>query len=168
MFSNRIKLGFIIGSVLLSNGCSMCCGVYDYDYPTYGGLVQRSDASHGRVGSVFSDPNAPVGVPAALGVEAVPEKSPARSDSAEDFDSMDDLEPLVPPQSETPENGDADKPAEELKEDLLKNMKTNAASTPPKRMSVRPVRMLQQANSQPAATPIRSAVPGRRILNLFQ
>ncbi len=39
-------------------GCSMCCGPFDFDYPTYGGIHQRSDPSYGRVGSVFSDPNA--------------------------------------------------------------------------------------------------------------
>ena len=37
-------------------GCSMCCGPYDYDYPTYGGKIQRTDPAYGRVGSIFSDP----------------------------------------------------------------------------------------------------------------
>lgn len=38
-------------------GCAMCCGPYDYHYPTYGGRIQRVDPEYGRVGSVFSDPN---------------------------------------------------------------------------------------------------------------
>jgi len=38
-------------------GCSMCCGPYDFDYPTYGGIHHRSNPSYGRVGSPFSDPN---------------------------------------------------------------------------------------------------------------
>ena len=38
-------------------GCSICCGPDDYNYGTYGGIHQRSDMQHGRVGSVFSDPN---------------------------------------------------------------------------------------------------------------
>ena len=39
-------------------GCSMCCGPYDYDYPNFGGKHPRADRKFGRVGSVFSDPNA--------------------------------------------------------------------------------------------------------------
>ena len=42
-----------------SLGCSMCCGPFDYDYPVYGGKFERVDSSYGRVGSIFSDPNAP-------------------------------------------------------------------------------------------------------------
>lgn len=34
----------------------MCCGPNDFDYPTFGGKHQRSNPTHGRVGSVFSDP----------------------------------------------------------------------------------------------------------------
>ncbi len=36
----------------------MCCGPYDYDYPTYGGKHERADRAYGRVGSLFSDPYA--------------------------------------------------------------------------------------------------------------
>jgi hypothetical protein len=36
----------------------MCCGPYDYDYPTYGGKHERIDRTYGRVGSLFSDPQA--------------------------------------------------------------------------------------------------------------
>jgi len=39
-------------------GCSMCCGPYDYDYPTFGGKHERADRAYGRVGSLFSDPYA--------------------------------------------------------------------------------------------------------------
>ena len=42
-----------------SLGCSMCCGPFDYDYPVYGGKFERVDSRYGRVGSIFSDPNAP-------------------------------------------------------------------------------------------------------------
>lgn len=38
-------------------GCAMCCGPYDDHYPVFGGRIQRADPVHGRVGSVFSDPN---------------------------------------------------------------------------------------------------------------
>ena len=43
---------------LLYSGCSMCSGPYDYDYPSFGGAVQRANANWGRVGSVYSDPGA--------------------------------------------------------------------------------------------------------------
>ena len=49
---------------LMYTGCSMCCGPYDYDYPSFGGAVQRSNPTWGRVGSVYSDPG-PFGGPGA-------------------------------------------------------------------------------------------------------
>ena len=36
----------------------MCCGTFDYHYPTFGGRLQRANPEYGRVGSVFSDPYA--------------------------------------------------------------------------------------------------------------
>jgi hypothetical protein len=43
----------------------MCCGPYDFDYPTYGGIHHRSNPSFGRLGSTFSDPNFAGGGPSA-------------------------------------------------------------------------------------------------------
>lgn len=57
------KLGSVICLILLGaacflqTGCAMCCGTYDYAYGGHGGIWQRSDLEHGRVGSPFSDPN---------------------------------------------------------------------------------------------------------------
>lgn len=51
----RLILAITISS---SVGCAMCCGPYDYDYPTLGGKHERADRSFGRVGSVLSDPMA--------------------------------------------------------------------------------------------------------------
>ena len=45
-------------------GCSMCCGDFDYHYPTRGGVYQRTNPEYGRVGSIYSDPMADPGVPA--------------------------------------------------------------------------------------------------------
>ena len=45
-------------------GCSMCCGPFDFSYPTYGGAFPREMRDAGRVGSVFSDPNFDHGNPA--------------------------------------------------------------------------------------------------------
>lgn len=47
----------LLGCSLFS-GCAMCCGTYDEAYAGSGGTWQRSDLFHGRVGSLFSDPNA--------------------------------------------------------------------------------------------------------------
>lgn len=48
----------IVTATLSTFGCSMCCGPYDYDYSNFGGKHQRVDPRYGRVGSIFSDPNA--------------------------------------------------------------------------------------------------------------
>ena len=53
-----ILIMFVTTLSVGSLGCSMCCGPFDYDYPVYGGKFERVDSSDGRVGSVFSDPNA--------------------------------------------------------------------------------------------------------------
>lgn len=58
-----IALITIISATVGATGCNMCCGPYDYDYPTYGGKFTRADARYGRVGSIFSDPNAKRGGP---------------------------------------------------------------------------------------------------------
>ncbi len=47
-------LTLTLGSTL---GCSMCCGPFDYHYPTYGGKHPRVNPTSGRVGSRLSDPN---------------------------------------------------------------------------------------------------------------
>lgn len=55
------RLSTILTVLIISSGtlgCSMCCGPYDFDYPTFGGKHERMDRSYGRVGSIFSDPNA--------------------------------------------------------------------------------------------------------------
>lgn len=38
------------------SGCSLCCSPYLDDYAAYGSRTPRMDMKHGRVGSVFSDP----------------------------------------------------------------------------------------------------------------
>lgn len=47
--------------MICSTGCSMCCGPFDYDYPTFGGKHLRANRSHGRVGSILSDPMTALG-----------------------------------------------------------------------------------------------------------
>ena len=64
-------------------GCSMCCGPYDYDYPTFGGKHQRVNPNWGRVGSIFSDPTAAVGGPSADS-NLEPPPSPRRNNLDDD------------------------------------------------------------------------------------
>ena len=55
----RWILSIIVITVTFSTfGCRMCCGPYDYDYPNFSENYQRVDPTYGRVGSIFSDPNA--------------------------------------------------------------------------------------------------------------
>ncbi len=43
------------GLLAVSTGCTMCAQTpEDYAYSAYGGIVQRADMLHGRVGSAFS------------------------------------------------------------------------------------------------------------------
>jgi len=66
-------------------GCSMCCGPYDYDYPTFGGKHQRVNSNWGRVGSIFSDPLASSSGPSAdSNLEAAPELRVNNTTSDED------------------------------------------------------------------------------------
>lgn len=48
----------VLGCLIVTlAGCSMCCGPFDFSYPTYGGFYQRAERDRGRVGSVYSDPD---------------------------------------------------------------------------------------------------------------
>ena len=60
----KLPLGWVGALALFCSGCAMCCGPYDDHYPTYGGIVQRSNPVWGRVGSIYSDPG-PFGGPLA-------------------------------------------------------------------------------------------------------
>jgi hypothetical protein len=67
-------------------GCSMCCGPFDYDYPTFGGKHTRANRNYGRVGSLLSDPLAINSGPGADSNLSAPEE-PRAIDLDEDFDS---------------------------------------------------------------------------------
>lgn len=68
----------------------MCCGPDDFNYPTYGGVHQRSDPAYGRLGSVFSDPYAIGGPSADSNLEPYPE--PRGSSTIDNFDDDDRFE----------------------------------------------------------------------------
>jgi hypothetical protein len=40
-----------------SSGCAMCYTPYDDHYNAFGGVAERQDRVHGRVGSILSDPS---------------------------------------------------------------------------------------------------------------
>lgn len=111
----------------------MCCGPYDFDYPTYGGIHHRSNPSYGRLGSTFSDPNYAGGGPSAdSNLKPHPEPKVDRDlglddDSFEDDDDLeradedldDDLEGLDEDLEELDRRlEDMDLPDEELDEEL--------------------------------------------------
>lgn len=166
MFSKSVLLAMLASSLLLGSGCSMCCGVYDYDYPTYGGLVPRMDRSYGRAGSVFSDPNAPTGIPVAQGVQEVPESSDYERDFPESDSQDGELLPM--PGNNRSDNPDQDLSPEEMKRRLLDDVRSQSSFAPPQSPTMRSRR------SQPSPPPsglssslhrIRTALGGQRSSN---
>ncbi len=51
----------VIGLMMITPGCSICCQPYLDDYVAFGSRTPRSDMKYGRVGSPFSDPNGVAG-----------------------------------------------------------------------------------------------------------
>lgn len=72
----------------------MCCGPYDYHYPTFGGKRQRANPEWGRVGSVFSDPYFASGPSADSNLDPIPFDEPTNIDDTPDLDDpdLDDLD----------------------------------------------------------------------------
>jgi len=64
----------------------MCCGTYDYTYPTFGGKYQRTNPEYGRVGSIYSDPMADPGVPAITNTQVPPK--PKRNNLDDDLEDL--------------------------------------------------------------------------------
>ena len=89
-------------------GCNMCCGPYDYDYANFGGKHPRVDPQYGRVGSIFSDPNAIRNRPSAdSNLTPMTEQRSTNFDDAWDDGLNDDLETI------DPLNGTPDAPGSE-------------------------------------------------------
>ncbi|HMO14469.1 MAG TPA: hypothetical protein PKD64_06985 [Pirellulaceae bacterium] len=83
--TNRQRSLWILGlAIMLSTGCSMCCGPYDYHYPTFGGRVQRVNPEYGRVGSIYSDPTADPGTSAITNTQ-LPDRERPKSNQELDF-----------------------------------------------------------------------------------
>ena len=76
---------------LAASGCSMCCGPYDYEYPVFqNGKYVRTDPEYGRVGSIFSDPNAHQGTSPFLTNQDVPQDDLPKG--PDDDEGLDDPE----------------------------------------------------------------------------
>ena len=63
----------VLGLMLLSSGCALCCAPYDCDYPFVGGRWVRHNPTSGRVGSAFDEAGGPVDV---IPAGAMPEQIP--------------------------------------------------------------------------------------------
>lgn len=101
----------------------MCCGPFDNDYGAFGGKHFRADRSHGRVGSILSDPAISLsGASADSNLTPPPDPAPVEEDDDDildvDLDREDDedlfndtddsdLEPIEPLQSDTGEDSTA-------------------------------------------------------------
>ncbi|QEG22395.1 hypothetical protein [Mariniblastus fucicola] len=78
----------VLTLVASTTGCSMCCGPFDYDYPTFGGKHLRADRAHGRVGSILSDPATMLSGPSAdSNLAAPPELLESMSDDDDSYES---------------------------------------------------------------------------------
>lgn len=78
---------------IASSGCSMCCGPFDYDYPTFGGKHMRADRSHGRVGSILSDPMTGLSGPSSdSNLVAPPDPIDTDGNETLDFEDSEDSE----------------------------------------------------------------------------
>jgi len=72
--SRLLAMSSLLGLMLLSSGCALCCAPYDYDYPFAGGRWVRHNPTSGRVGSAFDEAGGPVEVVTA---GSAPEQIPA-------------------------------------------------------------------------------------------
>ncbi|MFT7629341.1 MAG: hypothetical protein ACI87E_000339 [Mariniblastus sp.] len=102
----------IAATSLSTFGCSMCCGPYDYDYPNYGGLEERVHPDYGRVGSIFSDPNAGYGGPSSDSNLTPHPEARGNRQRAQDLEDMNDIRQGIDQEIEAMAPGT--QPAEEL------------------------------------------------------
>lgn len=80
----------VVALVLSQVGCSMCSGPFDYDYPSFGGKHPRANRSHGRVGSILSDPITTLTGPSADSNLTPPPELLETSSSDDEDDLLDD------------------------------------------------------------------------------
>jgi len=44
---------YVVCLLSSTSGCAVCCNPHDCKYPAYGGVIERLDPVHGRVGSLY-------------------------------------------------------------------------------------------------------------------
>ncbi|MBM4003242.1 MAG: hypothetical protein FJ295_08145 [Planctomycetes bacterium] len=49
-----IRILVLLAPCMAASGCTICCAPFDDDYGCYGGIFDRADRAHGRVGSKFA------------------------------------------------------------------------------------------------------------------
>ncbi len=76
----------LLATCSILSGCSMCCGIYDFDYPMFDTHYARTDPVYGRVGSIFSDPNVGPGSPAPTNTQAPDESADDASQESESLE----------------------------------------------------------------------------------
>jgi hypothetical protein len=86
-----VALCVFAGLPSMLGGCSICCSPYLDDYAAYGSRIPRLDMKHGRVGSVFSDPQL-VGRPASSSSTEIYEGMPG---SDEGLEIVEEVTPIV-------------------------------------------------------------------------
>ena len=67
----------LLGLLMLSfSGCAMCSRSLDDDYAAHGGVWEREDPSHGRVGSAFTGTKSAVPQEQETILDAAPQDEP--------------------------------------------------------------------------------------------
>lgn len=142
-------------SLLLSSGCAMCCGLYDNDYLATSELLQRTNPSQGRVGSVFSDPQAGVSTDWSSGeVPAAPAVQPTLREAMPNRGTLElsaPQQPTLAPPSGTPTPARLPSPGVSVREDLQSRRPTRSAN----QMVGSAPRKLTPAPGQPLQAPPR-------------
>ena len=87
-------LSMLMGIVLTSGGCRLCCDLEDQAFPAYGGVWERTQRDSGRVGSLF-DP----------GGARTSDLSP-RDSAGDDDDERSSIAPYGGKKSEEDESGE--------------------------------------------------------------
>ncbi len=142
---------WLVASLIIAGtfGCSICCGPDDYNYGAYGGLHTRSDMQHGRVGSVFSDPNG-----SAIKLTPYTEFSEPVEPSSEKL-----------PSQEKPKNDLPDPDSKDKKNDGSGTKGTGTQYYQPRRMGKPPTLRRSSSSKRSTRPPRRSAsiLGGRRV-----
>jgi hypothetical protein len=141
--------------LLSSSGCAICAHPYDAWYAAYGGVRQRTDMAHGRVGSVF-DPAPEVSYPSRTqqSRQPTPAEEPERDTVVP--------EPSVSPGPQPPAEGPTTTPPlpateEPLQEPLPEPTDGTLELPEPEE---EPAKLPEPLDESPGQTPLPPDLPG--------